>query len=55
MRKFLTIILGLLGSALLIAAAPADGLKVFISVDMEGISGVVTSEECSRSGQDYGY
>jgi len=31
-----------------------QGLKVFISVDMEGISGVVTSEECSRSGQDYG-
>ncbi len=34
-------------------AEPAEGLKVFISVDMEGISGVVTSEECSRSGQDY--
>ena len=33
----------------------ADGLKVFISVDMEGITGVVTSEECSRSGKDYGY
>jgi len=31
------------------------GLKVFISVDMEGISGVVTSEECSRSGSDYNY
>ncbi|MFA9452791.1 MAG: M55 family metallopeptidase, partial [Candidatus Aminicenantaceae bacterium] len=35
-------------------AAQADGLKVFISVDMEGISGVVTSEECSRTGKDYG-
>lgn len=32
-----------------------DGLKVFISVDMEGITGVVTSEECSRTGQDYSY
>lgn len=32
-----------------------DGLKVFISVDMEGITGVVTSEECSRSGKDYDY
>jgi len=32
-----------------------EGLKVFISVDMEGITGVVTSEECSRSGPDYGY
>ncbi|MBU4255087.1 MAG: M55 family metallopeptidase, partial [Acidobacteria bacterium] len=28
-------------------------MKVFISVDMEGISGVVTSEECSREGKDY--
>jgi D-amino peptidase len=32
-----------------------DDLKVFISVDMEGIAGVVTSEECSSSGPDYGY
>jgi len=32
-----------------------NGLKVFISVDMEGIAGVVTSEECSRTGQDYNY
>jgi len=32
-----------------------DGLKIFISVDMEGITGVVTSEECSRTGQDYNY
>lgn len=32
-----------------------DGLKVFISIDMEGITGIVTSEECSRSGKDYNY
>ena len=32
-----------------------EGLKVFISVDMEGITGVVTSEECSRAGMDYNY
>lgn len=31
------------------------GLKVFISVDMEGIAGVVASEDCSRSGKDYDY
>lgn len=36
------------------AQSPED-LKVFISVDMEGISGVVTSEECGASGSDYGY
>jgi D-amino peptidase len=32
-----------------------EQLKVFISVDMEGIAGVVTSEECSSAGPDYGY
>jgi D-amino peptidase len=32
-----------------------EGPKVFISVDMEGISGVVTSSETSTSGADYGY
>ncbi len=35
---------------------PAEGMKVFISVDMEGITGVATSAECSRSaGDDYQY
>jgi hypothetical protein len=33
--------------------APAK-LKVFISVDMEGISGLVSGEETSRTGRDYG-
>jgi len=32
-----------------------DGLKVFISVDMEGISGVVTGSEVSSSGPHYQY
>lgn len=32
-----------------------DGLKVFISVDMEGLAGVVNWEEVSRSGKDYDY
>ena len=59
MRK-LTVIL----FSVLLLASPAagqgvgqtdDGLKVFISVDMEGIAGVVTPEETSRTGQDYGY
>ncbi|MFC1730475.1 M55 family metallopeptidase [candidate division KSB1 bacterium] len=30
------------------------GLKVFISVDMEGITGVVNSDHVSSAGQDYG-
>ena len=32
-----------------------DGLKVFISVDMEGLAGVVNWEEVSRTGKDYDY
>ena len=34
-------------------AAPPDPLKVFISVDMEGVSGVVDSDQTSATGQDY--
>jgi D-amino peptidase len=42
----------------LCSAATAQGkagLKVFISVDMEGITGVVDPEDVSRSGKDYDY
>lgn len=47
--------LGLLAAALLLASAPKQGIKVFISVDMEGIAGVVSGKECSSSGPDYEY
>ncbi|MBT6209447.1 MAG: hypothetical protein HOI35_05460, partial [Woeseia sp.] len=33
----------------------SDGLKVFISVDMEGITGVVNVADATRSGKDYDY
>lgn len=36
------------------ADAPQKGLKVFISVDMEGVSGVINWEDVSRNGKDYG-
>jgi len=37
-------------------AQPAKSLKVYVSVDMEGISGVVSWQECDRSaGDDYQY
>ncbi len=36
-------------------AQSGDGLKVFISVDMEGITGVVNWEDVSRTGKDYDY
>jgi D-amino peptidase len=47
-------------STLLLILFPAvalaqNGPKVFISVDMEGIAGLVNGEETSRSGKDYDY
>jgi len=35
------------------AARAEKGLKVFISVDMEGVSGVIHWEDVSRTGKDY--
>jgi D-amino peptidase len=48
---------GIASLLLLTAATPLHGqaLKVFISVDMEGITGVVSGEDVSRTGNDYGY
>ena len=40
---------------LALAASAQDGLKVFISVDMEGITGVVNGDDVSRGGKDYDY
>jgi D-amino peptidase len=36
-------------------AQDPSGLKVFISVDMEGVAGVVNWDETSQPGPDYGY
>jgi len=36
-------------------AQTTKGLKVFISVDMEGITGVVHEDDASRDGKDYDY
>lgn len=35
--------------------APDETFKVFISVDMEGIAGVISGNECSPRGNDYEY
>ena len=51
-------ITGLALTALMCSAASAqsgDGLKVFISVDMEGITGVVNVDDARRGGKDYDY
>ncbi len=45
----------LLAGVVFLASAPRKGIKVFISVDMEGIAGVVSGRECSSSGPDYDY
>lgn len=63
MRSVLRTLLSLsILSALPAALAPtpasaqtAAGPKVFISVDMEGIAGLVNAEETSQTGSDYGY
>jgi len=46
----LVLILGVCGHA----AEQKKGLKVFISVDMEGVCGIIHWEDVSRSGKDYG-
>lgn len=36
-----------------VASAQKEGLKVFISVDMEGIAGIVNSDQVTMGGNDY--
>jgi D-amino peptidase len=53
-----TAIKGLVLSLAMIGTAygqSGDGLKVFISVDMEGVTGVVNVDDASRNGKDYDY
>lgn len=55
MKKFIILVLPLVLGLQAFGQSPKP-LKVFISVDMEGISGVVTSEECNRNAaDDFGY
>jgi D-amino peptidase len=51
MKKLMRLAFGLL-LFLPLAAQEAKGPRVFISVDMEGVAGVVVSEECSRTASD---
>jgi D-amino peptidase len=55
MRRLLATV-ALLGSLPMLSAAQQPGTrKVFISVDMEGLAGVVTSSDVSTSGPDYAH
>lgn len=51
-RLTIALLLVLLSS---VSALAQSGPKVFISVDMEGITGVVNWEEVGRTGKDYDY
>jgi D-amino peptidase len=46
-------LIGLAAAAVLEAAEPGNGLKVYISVDMEGIAGVVTGDQLGPPGFEY--
>ncbi|MBP7707990.1 MAG: M55 family metallopeptidase [Candidatus Aminicenantes bacterium] len=57
MKRSLTVLLAVLLAAALAFAggqAPAKKLKVFISVDMEGVAGLIHWDETSEGGADYG-
>ena len=55
MKKSFSILLILVIICSTVFAQGNKKLKVFISVDMEGITGVVHWEECNRTGKDYDY
>jgi D-amino peptidase len=54
-KSFSVLVIVLLIAALAVAVEqPAKKLKVFISVDMEGVSGLINWDETDQSGPDYG-
>lgn len=55
MKNFLVIFLALIILKSPVYSQEKNKLKVFISVDMEGITGVVNWEDVSRTGKDYDY
>ncbi len=56
MKKIIpTLIVLFVVFSLAFSPGPKKGLKIFISVDMEGISGVVSGRETGSSGRDYDY
>lgn len=55
MRRKTEVLLAVTLVATFAVAQSGEDLKVFISVDMEGITGVVNWEDVSRDGKDYDY
>jgi D-amino peptidase len=54
MRRALVLVLAVAGLAVQPARSQPKGLKVHISVDMEGIAGVVTGDQLGPQGFEYG-
>ena len=56
MKKEILFILSMMFFVCALSGLPAGGLKVLLSVDMEGITGLVSHEECNpKAGDDYQY
>jgi D-amino peptidase len=56
MKKAITLFISFIALfALAFIPGSKEKLKVYISVDMEGVAGVVSSRECSSTGSDYHY
>ena len=53
MKKMITLLILLINVSSVRTQPSREALKVFISVDMEGVAGVVSGKECSPSGPDY--
>lgn len=56
MKKTLFVVMVILiAGTMAFSPVPKKEFKVYISVDMEGIAGVVSGQECSPRGRDYDY
>src|SRR4030043_465588 len=56
MKKEILFILSMMFFVCALSGLPAGDLKVLISVDMEGITGIVSHDECNpKAGDDYQY
>lgn len=53
MRPRLGMLAALAGAALALPAAAKDGHKIYVSVDMEGVAGVVSPEQLGPAGFEY--
>jgi D-amino peptidase len=56
MKKLVLVTFSVLFFICALSGRPPEGLKVLISVDMEGITGIVSADECNpRASDDYQY